>query len=427
MTAAWSCRNSSRRKRPDLSAKNVATSQGTTRRRALVIASATFADGGIQRFNRTFLIACHNLGITCDVLSLGDSEASRARWSPPSSASISVFGHDKLRFALEATRKIVAGRYDFIVVGHINLLELVMAATKLRRAARIVFIAHGIEVWTGLTGTKKMAMQGVDLLLCVSRYTQQMIRQQVPTLPQERFCIFPNALSESWRSQPSCNTLERYQALPERFLLSVTRLDRGDRYKGVITTLEALAMTEDQSVHYVVAGSGNDLEFITSVAERLEIGPRVHFVGSVSDAELALLYRRCLAFVLPSGKEGFGIVFLEAMFFGAYVIAACEKGAVDVVQHEETGLLVPYGDVVALKHAIDRVLAGSAFKKQVCANALATVVGEGAFTFRSYVARLAVAFDVRAPETEIEPEVEVAATDPIAALELADKPNETCA
>jgi len=42
--------------------------------------------------------------------------------------------------------------------------------------------------------------------------------------------------------------------------------------------------------------------------------------------------------VLPSGKEGFGIVFLEAMYFGAPVIAAAEKGALDVVQDGETGL-----------------------------------------------------------------------------------------
>jgi len=54
-------------------------------------------------------------------------------------------------------------------------------------------------------------------------------------------------------------------------------------------------------------------------------------------------------FVLPSGKEGFGIVFLEAMFFGAAVIAASEKGALDVIQDGETGLLVRFGDTVALR------------------------------------------------------------------------------
>jgi len=371
----------------------------TSRRqlRALGLMSETYADGGIQRFNRTFLAACDRLGIECDVLSLGDCEAARSRWTAPSLIRAMLFDHNKPRFALATTGRIVRGGYDLIVVGHINLLVLAIAATKLRRDARIILIAHGIEVWTGLTGLRRRALRAVDSILCVSRYTQQAIQKQVPELPDDRFIVFPNALSESWRELPAVSHFRQTQ-LPERFLLSVSRLDRGDRYKGIVTVLEALAMIEDESVHYVVAGRGNDLEFIKRVAERCNVSKRVHFCGSVPDEELASLYSRCLAFVLPSGKEGFGIVFLEAMFFGACVIAAREKGAVDVVRHEETGLLVPYGDVPALKQAIDRVIADTALRRRMCAAGRATVVGDGAFTFRSYVRRLAGVLNVSAPE-----------------------------
>src|SRR5262249_56010000 len=100
----------------------------------------------------------------------------------------------------------------------------------------------------------------------------------------------------------------------------------------------------------------NDQAVREGMARRLRVRDRIHFVGAVSDAQLAHLYGQCAAFVLPSGKEGFGIVFLEAMYFGAPVIAAREKGTVDVVQHEETGLLVPYVDTSALKAAITQIL-----------------------------------------------------------------------
>jgi phosphatidylinositol alpha-1,6-mannosyltransferase len=367
--------------------------------RTLGLMSETFADGGIQRFNRTFLTACDLLGVVCDVLSLGDSEAARARWTAPRSMSVALFNHRKLRFAFATVGKIAFGRYDYIVVGHINLLVLAIAAAKLSRGARIILIAHGIEVWTGLSGLKRRALASVDSILCVSNYTRRAIKEQVPELADERFKIFPNALSESWRALSEVTPFVRKKQLPERFLLSVSRIDRGDRYKGIVTVLEALAMLEDESVQYVVAGRGNDLDFIKQAAERFNVGHRVHFNGAVTDEELAYLYSKCLAFVLPSGKEGFGIVFLEAMFFGGCVIAAAEKGAVDVVQDEVTGLLVPYGDVRALARAIDRVITDGVLAQRMRVAGRATVVGDGAFTFRSYVRRLADVFNVRVAGT----------------------------
>ena len=361
--------------------------------RALIVVSATYADGGIQRFNRTFLTACDQLGMSSEVLSLGDSFEVRSSWSEPPSTSVRVFNHNKPRFALEAFVKILHGGYDVIVVGHINLMWLVAAATRLRRNARVILIAHGIEVWTGL-GRRAWALHALDTILCVSRYTRQTMQAQVPELADEQFAIFPNALSESWRSLTARQHPGCLPGLPPRFILSVTRMDRGDRYKGITTVLEALAMLEDDSIQYVIAGRGDDVDFMKSVARRLGVAGRVHFVGSVPDSELATLYRNCVAFVLPSAKEGFGIVFLEAMFFGACVIAAREKGAVDVVQHESTGLLVQYGDTAALKTCIDRVVADPVLRRRLAQAGHATVVDDGAFTFRSYVARLGRTLDL---------------------------------
>ena len=177
----------------------------------------------------------------------------------------------------------------------------------------------------------------------------------------------------------------------------MTRLERGDRYKGIVTVIEALGMLEDASVHYCIIGHGDDLPFLQRVAERCGVAHRVHFLRGVSDAELISLYGRCAAFVLPSGKEGFGIVFLEAMYFGAPVIAAAEKGALDVVQDEETGLLVRFGDTVALKQAIERLQEDSALRAQVIAGGRATVTEGGPFTFARFAQRCAEVLEVAEP------------------------------
>ena len=369
--------------------------------RILVIVSNVYADGGIQRFNRTFVSACDRLGLRCDVLSLRDSEESRARWQPPQSANVELFGHDKARFALAVAAKILRGGYDFIVVGHINLLTLVAGITKLRKSARVILIAHGIEVWSGIAGLRRRALRAVDLVLCVSRYTRETMQQQAPELADARFSIFPNALSESWTEQFATVGFSRPKSLPPRYLLSVTRLDQADRYKGIIAVLETLGMLEDSTLHYVIAGIGDDMQFLKQAAERCNVAHRVHFTGRVSDAELASLYRFCVAFVLPSGKEGFGIVYLEAMYFGACVIAAREKGVVDVVRHNETGLLISYGDTVALKQSIDRLAADAALRERLRAAGAAMVVGNGEFTFAAYVARLAGVLQVPAARPKV--------------------------
>ena len=216
--------------------------------------------------------------------------------------------------------------------------------------------------------------------------------------------MFPNALSEEWLEKfASLPEQAAAPAIPHRFLLSVTRVEKGDRYKGIVSVLEALSMIEDDSLHYAVVGRGDDLAFLQQVARRLGVADRTHWLGALPDAQLVSLYRSCEAFVLPSGKEGFGIVFLEAMFFGAPVIAARAKGAVDVVCDGETGLTVEYGDVVALKQTIERLSGNAQLRAQLNARARVSVIDDGAFTFRAFVTRCAAALDVGMETTSAVP------------------------
>jgi glycosyltransferase involved in cell wall biosynthesis len=310
---------------------------------------------------------------------------------------VTGFSGERRRFALAVARSLWFDRHERIVVGHINLLSLVICLLSLRPfrpATEVILVAHGIEVWSGIGRLRRHALARTQSVLCVSQYTRQRILEQAPGLEPERLTLFPNALSEIWRSTAA---IESARALPERFILSVTRIERGDRYKGIVTVIEALGMLEDPSTHYCVIGQGDDLPFLKCVAERCGVSHRVHFLSGVSDAELITLYRRCAAFVLPSGKEGFGIVFLEAMYFGAPVIAAAEKGAVDVVRDGETGMLVRFGDAVALKGVVERLQHDRALRERVIAGGHATVTAAGQFTFARFAQRCADVLGVLGP------------------------------
>ena len=363
-------------------------------RRVLFLFTQVLANGGIQRFNRTILDACSRLGVKCHVLSLNDPRPSIEQGSRCGDASIHGFGGDRHRFALAVAGELMSERHDRVIVGHINLLTLTIALSILRPFRRIptILIAHGIEVWGGIRGVRRRALAHTTRILCVSHYTRRRILEQAPALMAERLVIFPNALADSWGRAA---TAPPARTMPARFILSVTRLERGDRYKGIATVIEAFSMIADDTLEYYVIGQGNDVPFLELIADRCGVGSRVHFMRGVSDAELLSLYERCEAFVLPSGKEGFGIVFLEAMYFGAPVIAAREKGATDVVRDGDTGIAVPFGDTVAIKEAIERIRSDNVLRARLRANGRSMVVDGGPFTFARFTDRCADVLGLR--------------------------------
>jgi glycosyltransferase involved in cell wall biosynthesis len=355
--------------------------------RVLLLFTEVFANGGIQRFNKTLLAALTELNVQCDVLSMHDTPASIARQTLPGNVRVTGFLGSRLRFAIAAAIVLWRRRYDWVFIGHINFLSMTISvlSTKFLARTRTILIAHGIEVWYGISRTRRYALKNVRTILCVSNYTRQRILEQVSLEPL-RLRIFPNALGNTWSRMRHRELSEK---LPPRFVLSVTRLQKGDRDKGVVTVIEALSMLEDTSMRYIVVGQGDDVGFLQSVARRCGVLDRVHFLPGIGDDELIDLYEQCQAFVLPSGKEGFGIVFLEAMYFGAPVIAAAEKGALDVVRDGENGLLIRFGDSVALKQAIERMASDAPLRERLRKAGRSCVIDGGEFTFSRFVERAA--------------------------------------
>jgi glycosyltransferase involved in cell wall biosynthesis len=363
----------------------------------LLLFATTEGSGGIQRFNRMLMAAFEKLDVRCDVFSLYEQAKGASPQVDKPRITRQVFGGSKLRYALATARAIWFGRYDHVVAGHINLLNLLAFALSMRpfRRPKAWLVAHGIEVWNGIDPLRRVALRRIWRVLSVSRYTQQRIQIQAPELSTERFLLFPLALSDTWTaSQFTTEMLNNAIDLPQRFLLSVARLDANERPKGILTVLKSLQLVNDRSLKYVIAGAGDDQAFLLEAARRYGVAEQVRFLGSVSDQQLSHLYRGCLAFVLPSAKEGFGLVFLEAMFFGAPVVGAAEKGILDVISHNETGLLVTYGDVTALSDTINRLTSDDSLRERLSAKARESVVKDGPFTFNAFVLRLARVFDV---------------------------------
>jgi glycosyltransferase involved in cell wall biosynthesis len=139
-------------------------------------------------------------------------------------------------------------------------------------------------------------------------------------------------------------------------ILFVGGLDEQHYFKGLHVLLDALAKIPDARL--TVVGSGGLVKFYARRAFELAIGERVIFAGRVSDEELPEYYRSADVFCLPSldRSEAFGIVLMEAAASGVPSVATDIPGVRSVVKNNETGLLVPPGDAVALAGALNSIL-----------------------------------------------------------------------
>ena len=124
--------------------------------------------------------------------------------------------------------------------------------------------------------------------------------------------------------------------------------------KGVADLIKAFAMLRKKTSDYYlwIAGGGPQLDANRRLAEELGITKVVRFFGDVTDRlKLAALYKNSDLFCLPSYHETFGLVYLEAMASGLPVVAY-RTTAVGEVVSEDTGILLPPGDIPQLAEAI---------------------------------------------------------------------------
>ena len=127
-------------------------------------------------------------------------------------------------------------------------------------------------------------------------------------------------------------------------------------YKGLHILIEA---AEKLDCKVLLIGSGPLEPALRMQVESSHLGPKVKFMGEVSDAEKLVFLHACDVFILPSifRSEAFGIAQLEAMSCGKPVISTeLFTGTSFVNQHQKTGLVIAPNDVEALIGAVKALI-----------------------------------------------------------------------
>ncbi len=95
---------------------------------------------------------------------------------------------------------------------------------------------------------------------------------------------------------------------------------------------------ERPGLKLVLIGDGPDRPRLEAQAS--QVGANTHFLGRVDDAVRDRYLRHCMCFCMPSRREGFGLVYLEAMRLGKPVLGGSSDGAAEVIIDGVTGRTV---------------------------------------------------------------------------------------
>lgn len=125
--------------------------------------------------------------------------------------------------------------------------------------------------------------------------------------------------------------------------------------KNLTQLLDALYGVSDKFTTTIV-GDGELGDELKAYAEKLKL-KNITFAGVANGSKLRSYYEQADIFVLPSEREGMPLVLLEAMASGLPIVATRVTGNKDVVKHRKNGLLVPYGNAVALRTALTKLAA----------------------------------------------------------------------
>jgi glycosyltransferase involved in cell wall biosynthesis len=97
-----------------------------------------------------------------------------------------------------------------------------------------------------------------------------------------------------------------------------------------------------------IIGDGPAREELMALARSLRLGNACEFRGRVPHEQIAEEYGRADVLVSASASETFGMSLLEAMASGLPVISTLNDGALEIVEHGETGYLISVGDIYEL-------------------------------------------------------------------------------
>jgi glycosyltransferase involved in cell wall biosynthesis len=324
------------------------------------------ATGGIEKvcriFGKALYEGCLNLKQGFEVCSMYDTDADAADNIYFPSENFKGFGIAKFLFILKMLPKGI--KSSTVILSHINLLPVGWLIKKLSPKTNLVLLAHGIEVWEPIGKRKRQMLNTCDKIVAVSNFTRNKIiaihgialaKCRVLNNCLDPFLPLPTVVAKDQ------DLLNRYGFnTSDKILMTLSRLSSKERYKGYDNVIESIAGlgADGENIKYLIAGSydADEKKYLDELLQKLGLQDNIVMPGFIPDEELEAHFAMADIYIMPSRKEGFGIVFIEAMYYGVPVIGGNMDGSVDALLNGELGQLVNPENIDEIRSAIQKIL-----------------------------------------------------------------------
>jgi glycosyltransferase involved in cell wall biosynthesis len=256
------------------------------------------------------------------------------------------------RGAWRSVMQLIESGYDFdIVDAHYFYPDGVAAAVLAERLGKpLVITARGSDInlfpqFRAARGQILWAADRAAHIVTVSAALKQRLVELA--VPREKITVIRNGVDLEIFTPQDRLACRRALALHGPSLLMVGSLIP---LKGHRLVIEALADLPEWSL--VVAGEGPERAALERKVERLGLGQRVRFLGTVPHEALPQLYTAADLLILASSQEGIANVLFEAMTCGTPVVTTAAGGCPEVVTSSDAGIVVPERSPQALREAI---------------------------------------------------------------------------
>jgi len=248
---------------------------------------------------------------------------------------------------------IYSGKFSLWISGLLSLS---------RRSYKTIGVLHGSEVKMRNTFYRyitNLCISRLNYLLPVSKFTHSLLNKSLQKNPYQ---IIENGIDlQEMAALNEGKRVDKNKFIGDPCLLTVGNVTPRKGQQRVIKALPNL-IKQYPNLHYHIVGLPTFEKEFSTISESLGVNDYITFHGRLPKrTDLGVAYNSADCFLIlsenqPDGDvEGFGIVVLEANFFGLPVIGAKGCGIADAIKHGSNGYLVDGNSPQDINESLNKV------------------------------------------------------------------------
>lgn len=183
----------------------------------------------------------------------------------------------------------------------------------------------------------RLIIKKFDLIVTISNFTKDEIIKKYKINSKKILVTYPGVSEKFIPRKKNVNLIKKYK-LKNKFV--ILYLGGLKFRKNPMFILDVLKKIKAQNVIFLIAGIGQAKSLLKFKAKTLKLEPKIRFLGFIPEENKLKIFNLADVFVLPSKKEGFGMIVTEAAACGVPAIVSDRSSLGEIVKDNETGYVL---------------------------------------------------------------------------------------